>query len=1368
MATPSVGRRQAKRDNAESVAAGAFETPKNEAAQTPWSHRARKSLRTGQTESSNSSSVQSAELVLWKEKPQQATKAYRQDDLSQLCGSLLEDKENELASMLTEPIRKWKQDPGLQAPREKPIQRRRNVLKPLEGILKRAGVDEFSEDCFGDEALAEIEDFMSKIEAEHQASVDKGDPYGGGIDWEAVSLDEADSDGWRLFGPSERYEGMCRLSIIEAVVEAGREQRVVAIETAASAPRSIRLTLRDEWADPPLRPGDVVHVLSLGQLIGDRDRSDDVFAQLCDGTGVIDSSSPFVVIAHPDVFVSPTRVSDATVCERKALLSQLLGSARFSSRALVIGSLKHELFGAVIPNLARFALAASARDEVVRDVVGRGAAKLYGLGIDSTVDVVRDCRIFLDSLLDHWAPKFFLRCQQSHGGDFVPPSSGGQDGRTLFIRSVTAVENAVWSPVVGVSGNVDAAVEVGELDDKSCRSSGCISAIKRQCVIMPLELKSGREHLAHSAQVALYVAVDRANGLLGQRCSEEEPKAPKLGGLLLYASVDNRDNSKTSGERTRMRHVNVSAAETRSIFAARNRLAGALSFFEASATREEAEHAAARQASAPTLFLPEPLRNRNECSRCFALATCALHHCAAEGGDADSFGCGEDVWRRALSGRQPDGLTERASEIEGPLMSDADRAYYKSWMAILSLEAAQSTPAVRLVLSQSGTEREVRGEPCVTGLRVDRSAPSTSELVLVRAERTASAGRSCRLELGDFVLVSVERGLGTSRRVAPIGRGVVTIIEQQCDYMLLIKVRSESPIDAPGDSSIRVDKDETHSCIVKARNNVASLFVDLADHARYGDRDSPAGPRVILERRAARAERRRSLRSLVVELRAPRFDEGRAEAALETAFSRGESATRWGGQGCRVDALVASWARLNKEQHTAARLALAAIDYALVLGMPGTGKTSTIEWFIRCLVALGKRVLVCSYTHAAVDILLVKLLDQGVSERNVARLAPGSSIDKVDPRVRPLCVEADSCDGNHLGTLRTRLGRARVVGCTCLAAAADPLLARLPEFDVAVVDEAGQISQPVALAPLFEAKCFILVGDPQQLAPLSRSRLAQARGASVSLFERLANANPASVAILASQYRMNEAVMDLANAAVADEFDGRRLTCGSTEVANAKLQVDWSRCPPTSRALLASALAAPVAFLDVPSDLTISCSSHTRNDAEADIIAHLVHGLIAVGVEPAQIAVITPFRDQLKALADRLRPARCLLSTIDRFQGRDASCVLLSLVKRAPPLGDLLSDAKRVNVALSRAKHQIILVGSAKVLSENSAVFERLVAKTRRDKHLHVVRDMPQDFLPTCDPDSMGDSHSVHRMSWQPSRSQHPVLADVLAETHSV
>ena len=126
--------------------------------------------------------------------------------------------------------------------------------------------------------------------------------------------------------------------------------------------------------------------------------------------------------------------------------------------------------------------------------------------------------------------------------------------------------------------------------------------------------------------------------------------------------------------------------------------------------------------------------------------------------------------------------------------------------------------------------------------------------------------------------------------------------------------------------------------------------------------------------------------------------------------------------------------------------ALGARDYALVLGMPGTGKTSTIEFAIKCLVALGKRVLVSSYTHSAVDHLMVKLLDARVAPRCVARLATRSSAARLHPRVAPLRVGAK--DVTSVAALRGALGAARVVGCTCLHAAKDAALARLKPFDV--------------------------------------------------------------------------------------------------------------------------------------------------------------------------------------------------------------------------------------------------------------------------------------------------------------------------------
>ncbi|KAJ8603324.1 hypothetical protein CTAYLR_009031 [Chrysophaeum taylorii] len=1314
--------------------------------------------------------------------------------------------------------------------------RRRNALRPLDDndlsarVLPRVADrtdavdddDEFGDTEFGDDALAEIEDMFNKIENDDDdapstpsgllasSSSTFADPYGGDIDWDNEALvssldappkeekepedDDDDDDDACLFAPLARYPSMTRLEVVSVSSADARHQRLAVRETAARAPRSCELELRQEWAEPALQPGDVVHAVALAPLVGEKSRDDDAFAELS-RDGVVDSSSPYVVIAHPELFVSPTRVSDATSCERKALLGHILGSARSRGKALVLGSLKHELFGAVIQNVSKFAASPSARDVLIKEVVGAGTPQLYGLGVDSPAQIERDCREFVDGVLEDWAPKFVAADPGFRGDLVLPASAGDLDGaRTLAIRDVVAIENGVWSPVLGVSGHVDVTVEVDDLEEESANGS------ENKGVRTPLELKSGREHVAHGAQVALYVGVERANQLLRRRAAAPDATRRALGGLLLYAaaassSFDGASKKKhkiaaaeKDSERTRMRHVNVSAAETRSILAARNRVADALHRSERRARAAEEDHRRRDKKTAATMptttVLPGPIQNRNECKRCFSLATCALHHFAAENGDAASFGCGDDVWERALSG--PSAAAGAASPAL--LLTEADRAYYKSWMTLLDLEAAMSTPAARLVLSRAGADRERAGEPCVANLRgttsvvrKDHSFGGDPQFVvslerdhhhhLYEEEEEAATS----LTAGDFALVSVERGTGARRRVSLVGRGVISRLDSS-GGRLSMELASHAPVDLPRDASVRVDKDETTSCIAKARNNLASLFVDVNDNARDDNDDDKKGtegpPKPLADRKTARAARRRSLRAFIVDGARPRFDENKARTALDVGVFSGDSRrARWGGDGCGREALEAAWGRLNDEQRRAAERVLAAEDYALVLGMPGTGKTSTIEFVARCLVALGKRVLVSSYTHSAVDNVLLKLLENGMSPRYVARLAAGASRDKVDPRLASRVVDdglATQQQPNRLGILRSRLGRARVVGCTCLSAAADPLLARIPEFDVAIVDEAGQISQPVVLAPLFEARTFVLVGDPHQLAPLSTSALARSLGASVSLFERLADAQPDAVAVLSLQYRMNKPIMDLCNASLAAdaEMGVRRLACGSETVATATLGLDDDD-DDASATWLRAAVKLPVVFLDVPASSSAEeapTGGTTRNDAEARVVGACVAELIRLGAKPSDLAVLTPFRAQLKAIEDELGDDTSVeTSTVDRFQGRDAPCVILSFSKRTDATRcPLLNDARRINVALSRAKRKLVLVGCAEVLANQSSIFARLLA-TLGQAGAVVRVDSLSSRTQTTNHRATKKTH--HALSWHPPRSTNPVLHEIVAET---
>ncbi|CBJ28362.1 conserved unknown protein [Ectocarpus siliculosus] len=255
---------------------------------------------------------------------------------------------------------------------------------------------------------------------------------------------------------------------------------------------------------------------------------------------------------------------------------------------------------------------------------------------------------------------------------------------------------------------------------------------------------------------------------------------------------------------------------------------------------------------------------------------------------------------------------------------------------------------------------------------------------------------------------------------------------------------------------------------------------------------------------------------------------------------------------------------LNEDQRDAVRKLVTAKDYALLLGMPGTGKTWTIAFAVRVLLARGASVLVTSYTHSAVDNLLLKLIEEGVPCLRVGK--PSS----VHPGVRPHCVNYDG-SAETTAAYSELVASARVVGCTCLGVK-HPLFSHR-RFEYCVVDEAGQISQPVVLAPLRCADVFVLVGDHYQLPPLVTSSEALEAGMSESLFRRLCEAHPASLQRLSYQYRMNGDVMALCN----DLTYSGRLRCGNATVGAQRLVLPSPAAipPPRSPSSLPPQLLAP-------------------------------------------------------------------------------------------------------------------------------------------------------------------------------------------------
>lgn len=358
---------------------------------------------------------------------------------------------------------------------------------------------------------------------------------------------------------------------------------------------------------------------------------------------------------------------------------------------------------------------------------------------------------------------------------------------------------------------------------------------------------------------------------------------------------------------------------------------------------------------------------------------------------------------------------------------------------------------------------------------------------------------------------------------------------------------------------------------------------------------------------------------------------------------------------------------LDAGQVEAVQHCLRAEEYALILGMPGAGKTTTLVELIRILAERSCNILVASYTHSAVDNLLVRLQDAGVS---VLRLGNASRVDR---RLLPRLISSSE-HFPSVAALYQAIQGTRVFGTTCLSAN-HQLLATV-SFDYCIVDEASQISVPVVLGPILQARKFILVGDHFQLPPLVRSSRAVELGLAQSLFAILAERHPQSVCTLRKQYRMCEDVQLLANRTV---YRGL-LQCGSESVQNARLEIDLRSIPTClvcaegqgSICWIDSVLnpSQRVCFLDtdrLPDAFETLIGNSFENRIEAVLIATLVHFLTEdLRVLAEQVCIISAFRPQVRALRRMIPNAAVEISTVDRFQGRDKDCVFLSFVRSNP------------------------------------------------------------------------------------------------------
>ena len=699
--------------------------------------------------------------------------------------------------------------------------------------------------------------------------------------------------------------------------------------------------------------------------------------------------------------------------------------------------------------------------------------------------------------------------------------------------------------------------------------------------------------------------------------------------------------------------------------------------------------------------LPPMLKDPRLCGKCYAQKACFTYHRLVEDGNGDSSG-----------------LKERFNQVVHHL-TPQHQDFFRVWDDLLTKEEGDLLRFRRELWTMTSSEREKVGR-CFADLTiVEGSAMELADSPKINRFKYSFKKRKgpyfsftdSQITIGEPIVISDEKGhyalangyvsgLSKSRITVAVDRRIHNSRVETRDFdeinhqsfVGIMQVESQGNARAMSGApesgetvTYRLDKDEFSNGMATARNNVLRIMENDTVGAM-------------------------SLRRLIVDGAAPSFEPLQAGTALKIPKS------------------------LNADQQNAIRKVMSAKDYALVLGMPGTGKTTTIAHIIRALTSIGKSVLLASYTHTAVDNILLKIRDGGMQ---ILRLG---AVAKVHPEVRSFVYLASEPKTSE-EELKVSYA-SQVVATTCLGINHPIFNERM--FDYCIVDEASQITLPVCLGPIRMAKIFVLVGDHFQLPPLVQNKQARQGGLDVSLFKSLCDRRPESVANLEHQYRMCEDIMSLSNALI---YSGR-LKCGTAEVASRALNIpDMSalklhhHTPSTLAPGQKSFCAGPsydgcwlrnvvdparrVLFLNAdpmrPSSLEIAKGARITNPIEVTVTVQVIEALLTIGVPASEIGIITLYRSQLALLRQTLRSQSSFVGggtsdaghgrahavemhTADKFQGRDKEVVVLSLVRsnNENNVGELLQDWRRLNVSLTRARTKLVMVGSLSTISQGN------------------------------------------------------------------
>lgn len=428
------------------------------------------------------------------------------------------------------------------------------------------------------------------------------------------------------------------------------------------------------------------------------------------------------------------------------------------------------------------------------------------------------------------------------------------------------------------------------------------------------------------------------------------------------------------------------------------------------------------------------------------------------------------------------------------------------------------------------------------------------------------------------------------------------------------------------------------------------------------------------------------------------------------------------------DAMRFPW--LNASQEKAVNEVLWAKDVAVVHGPPGTGKTTTLVEAIFETLRRESQVLVCAQSNMAVDWISEKLVDRGI---NVLRIGNPTRVNdkmlsftyerrfeahpdypqlwSIRKAIRELRQQRKHADSWHqkMDRLKSRatelelrirsslFGEARVIASTLTGAANRVLEGE--KYSTLFIDEAVQALEAACWIAIRKAGRVILAGDHCQLPPTVKSIMALKGGLGKTLMERIVENKPETVTLLKMQYRMNEQIMKFSS----EWFYHGMVESAPTVSHRGILDYDT-----------------PMMWID-----TVECDGKEEfvgenfgriNRAEAEMTLQTLQqylekiGKQRILEESIDVGIISPYRAQVQLLRKELRkreffrPYRHLLTvnTVDGFQGQERDIILISLV-RSNDGGDIgfLRDLRRMNVAITRARMKLIILGSSETMTSH-------------------------------------------------------------------